>query len=269
MNNGQISIRDALYEAPGPKTRRGIMAGTVVVLLLLAVLIYGVIHQFAINGQLDARYWSFFTRYTTWRFIGNGLAGTLTAALTAGVITFFAGLLLMLGRISGVKPLEWLCTALIEFSRGVPTLLFIYFFFLVVPQFGIKLPPLCKIAVPVAISAAGVVAEVLRSGVNAVPKGQTEAAVSLGMRKNSVFFKIVFPQALRYVIPALISEVVIVLKDTTFAYVVNYADLMQKAKVLISNYDALLSVYLVVAIIYILINYILNRISVAIARRRK
>ena len=269
MNNGQTSIRDALYEAPGPKTRRGIAAGTVVVLLLLAALIYGVIRQFAINGQLDARYWSFFTRYTTWRFIGNGLAGTLTAALTAGVITFFAGLLLMLGRISGVKPLEWLCTALIEFSRGVPTLLFIYFFFLVVPQFGIKLPPLWKIATPVAISAAGVVAEVLRSGVNAVPKGQTEAAVSLGMRKNSVFFKIVFPQALRYVVPALISEVVIVLKDTTFAYVVNYADLMQNAKVLISNYDALLSVYLVVAIIYILINYILNKISVAVAGRRK
>ena len=118
MNNGQTSIRDALYEAPGPKTRRGIAVGTVVVLLLLAALIYGVIRQFAINGQLDARYWSFFTRYTTWRFIGNGLAGTLTAALTAGVITFFAGLLLMLGRISGVRPLEWLCTALIEFSRG-------------------------------------------------------------------------------------------------------------------------------------------------------
>lgn len=267
MNNGQTSIRDALYEAPGPRTRGWIAAGTAAVLLLLAALIYGIIHQFAINGQLDARYWSFFARYTTWRFIGNGLAGTLTAALTAGVITFFAGLLLMLGRISGIKPLEWLCTALIEFSRGVPTLLFIYFFFLVVPQFGIKLQPIWKIAMPVAISAAGVVAEVLRSGVNAVPKGQTEAAVSLGMQKGSVFFKIVFPQALRYVVPALISEVVIVLKDTTFAYVVNYADLMQNAKVLISNYDALLSVYLVVAIIYILINYILNKISVAVARR--
>ena len=267
MKNGQTSIRDALYEAPGPRTRRWIMAGTVAVLAALAVLLYVVVQQFAVNGQLDARSWSFFARYTTWKFIGNGLVGTLTVALTAGVITFFAGLLLMLGRISGVKPLEWLCTALIEFSRGVPTLLFIYFFFLVVPQFGIKLPPLCKIAMPVAISATGVVAEVLRSGVNAVPKGQTEAAVSLGMRRNSVFFKIVFPQALRYVIPALISEVVIVLKDTTFAYVVNYADLMQNAKVLISNYDALLSVYLVVAVIYILINYLLNKISVAVAGR--
>ncbi len=102
------------------------------------------------------------------------------------------------------------------------------------------------------------VAEVLRSGVNAVPKGQTEAAVALGMRSVTVFTKIVFPQAFRYVIPSLISELVIVLKDTTFAYVVSYADLMQNARVLISNYDALLSVYLVVALIYILINLFLR-----------
>ncbi len=91
--------------------------------------------------------------------------------------------------------------------------------------------------------------------------------MSRGMRDGQVFLLIVFPQALRYVIPALIAELVIVLKDTTFAYVVNYADLMQNAKVLISNYDALLPVYLVVAIIYILINFLLNRLSVAVARR--
>jgi glutamate transport system permease protein len=178
-----------------------------------------------------------------------------------------AGFLLMVGRISRYKIARGICTALVEFSRGVPTLLFIYFFFLVAPQFGLKLPAFWKIAAPVAISAAGVVAEVLRSGVNAVPKGQTEAALSLGMRGTSVFLKIVFPQAIRYVIPALISELIIVLKDTTFAYVVNYADLMQNARVLISNYDALLSVYLVVALIYILINYLLHKISVAVAGR--
>ena len=175
----------------------------------------------------------------------------------------------MMGRISSFKVLRALCTVLIEFSRGVPTLLFIYFFLLVVPQFGIRLPALWKVAAPVAISACGVVAEVLRSGVNAVPKGQTEAALSLGMRRSSVFFKIIFPQALRFVVPALISELVIVLKDTTFAYIVSYSDLMQNARVLISNYDALLSVYLVTAIIYILINYILNKISVAVARRTR
>lgn len=176
-------------------------------------------------------------------------------------------MLLMLGRIGKSRAMRILSTILIEFTRGVPTLLFIYFFLLTAPQFGLKLSAFWKITAPVAISAAGVVAETLRSGVNAVPKGQTEAALSLGMRDGHVFFKIVFPQAFRYVIPALISELVIVLKDTTFAYVVNYADLMQNSRVLISNHDALLSVYLVTALIYIVINFLLNKISVALAGR--
>lgn len=262
------SIRDVLYEPHGPKARRWIAVFTVISLAVIAALIAVVVRQFYVAGQLDVKYWSFFGKYTTWKFIGSGLAGTVKAALMAGVITFAAGMLLMLGRISKSKILRVISTVLIEFSRGVPTLLFIYFFFLIAPQFGMKLSAFFKIAVPVAISASGVVAEVLRSGVNAVPKGQSEAALSLGMSDDSAFFKIVFPQALRYVVPALISELVIVLKDTTFAYVVSYADMMQNAKVLISNYNAFLSVYLVVAVIYILINFLLNKVSVALARSR-
>lgn len=269
MSAANVSIRDILYEAPGPKTRRYIAVATVISLIALAALLVVIVRQFYITGQLSAKYWSIFTRYTTWRFLGRGLAGTVKVALMSSVVTFAAGLLLMLGRISRSRILRGLSTVLIEITRGIPTLLFIYFFFLLAPQFGLKLPAFWKIVLPVSISAAGVVAEVLRSGVNAVPKGQTEAAVSLGMRSGSVFFKIVFPQGFRYVIPALIAEIVIVLKDTTFAYVVNYADLMQNAKVLISNYDALLSVYLVAAVIYIIINYLLNKLSVAIAGRRK
>ncbi len=267
MKNAHISVREALYEAPGPRARRNIKIVTVLSLAALAVLIYAVIRQFYRTGQLNAKYWSFLARGTTWRFIGQGLAGTLEVALAAGILAFILGLLMMLGRISTSRVMRGISTALIEFTRGVPTLLFIYFFFLIVPQLGIKLPAFWKVSAPVAISASGVVAEVLRSGVNAVPKGQTEAALSLGMRGRSVFLKVVFPQALRYVIPALISELVIVVKDTTFAYVVNFPDLMQNAKVLISNYDALLSVYLVVAVIYIIINYLLNKASAAAARR--
>ena len=269
MSTANVSIRDIIYEAPGPKTRRRIAVATAVSFIVIAVLIVVIIRQFYVAGQLSSKYWSLFTRYTTWRFLGRGLVGTIKVAIMAGVVAFAAGLLMMLGRISKFRILRGISITLIEITRGIPTLLFIYFFFLLAPQFGLKLPAFWKITLPVAISAAGVVAEVLRSGVNAVPKGQSEAAVSLGMREGSVFFKIVFPQAFRYVIPALISELVIVLKDTTFAYVVNYADLMQNAKVLISNYDALLSVYLVVAVIYILINYLLNKLSVAVARRTK
>lgn len=267
MSAVHVSVRDALYEKPGPKVEKIFRIVTALSLVLLGLLIFAAVRQFAISGQLDAKYWSFFLRITTWKFIGEGLIGTATAALLGIAMALVIGFLMMFARISRFRFLNILGTILVEFTRGVPTLLFIYFFFLVVPQFGIKLLPLFKISIPVAISASGVVAEVLRSGVNAVPKGQREAAVSLGMKDSSVFFKVVFPQAIRYVIPALIAELVIVVKDTSFAYVVSYPDLMQNAKVLISNHDAMLSVYLVVAILYILINYMLNRLSDFIAQK--
>lgn len=267
MKQTVYSIRDSLFEAPGPKAKRRIAVVTAVSLVGIAAALYLLVHRFYAAGQLQAKYWSFFLKPTTWQFIGKGLFSTLAAALGAMVVSFVLAMLLMLGRISTVTPLRWICTALIEITRGIPTLLFIYFFLLAAPQFGLRLNTYWKVALPVAISACGVVAEVLRSGVQAVPKGQREAALSLGMQQSHVFAKIIFPQAFRYVIPSLIAELVIVLKDTTFAYVVNYADLMQNAKVLISNYDALVSVYFVTAIIYILINYLLNKISVFAARR--
>ena len=261
------TIRDMLFEAPGPKARNRIRFFTVLALLLLVGLLILVIRQFAVTGQFAEKYWSFFTRITTWRFLGEGLLTTLEAALTGSAIAFVLGFLLMRGKIRRNRILNVVSTALIEFTRGVPTLLFIYFFFLVVPKTGWKPSAFWKITLPCAISACGVVAEALRSGVNAVPKGQTEAALSLGLTETRLFYKVVFPQAFRFVIPSLIAELVIVLKDTTFAYIVTCADLMQNAKVLISNYDAMLSVYLVVAVIYILINYILNKISDRLALR--
>ena len=261
------TIRDILYEAPGPKTRRRVFRLTAAAALLLAGLLFMVVRQFYVTGQLGGRYWAFFGKATTWRFLGQGLLVTVEAAVTGALISFALGFLLMRGRLQKNRPLRWVSTGVIEFTRGVPTLLFIYFFFLVVPRTGWKLSAFWKITLPCAISACGVVAEALRGGVNAVPKGQREAALCLGYRETKLFYRIVFPQAIRFVIPSLIAELVIVLKDTTFASIVSCADLMQNAKVLISNYDALLSIYLVVAVIYILINYLLNRLSDRLAKR--
>lgn len=185
MSAGTTSIRDYLYEVPGPKTRKRIAVCTAVSLLVMAVLFFLVLRQFYITGQFSGKYWRLFTQYSTWRFLSQGLAGTMKAGLTASLLVLLLGMLLMLGRISRFSPLRGVCTVLIEFSRGVPTLLLIYFFFLVVPQMGVKLTAFWKNAAPVAISAAGMVAEVLRSGVNAVPKGQQEAAVSLGMSRGT------------------------------------------------------------------------------------
>ena len=144
---------------------------------------------------------------------------------------------------------------------------FIYFFFLVLPQYKISLPSFWMLTLPVALAAAGVLAEIFRAGVNAVPRGQVEAAQALGLSKAKITFKIVLPQAIRFIIPSLISQLVVVVKDTTVAYVVSYPDLMQNARVLITNYDALVSVYLVIAVIYILINYLINKASVYVSHR--
>jgi glutamate transport system permease protein len=137
----------------------------------------------------------------------------------------------------------------------------------VVPQYGLQLPSFWMITLPVSLAASGVLAEVFRAGVNAVPKGQTEAALSIGLTPTKTMLRIVLPQALRIVVPSLISQLVVVVKDTTVAYVVSYPDLMQNARVLITTHDSVVSVYLVVALIYILINFAINQLSIAMARR--
>lgn len=261
------SIRDRLYEAPGPRTRRRMAVFTALSLVGLGLLVFFVVRQFERQGQLQPRYWDFFAKWTTWRFLLNGLLSTLRAALTAAVIAIALGFVLMRGKLNCFAAVRGVAAAVIEFTRGVPTLLLIYFFFLVLPRMGVNLGAFWRITLPCAISASGIIAEAFRAGVNAVPKGQTEAALSLGLSSLRTFYRVVFPQAIRFVIPSLIAELVIVLKDTTFAYVVSYADLMQNAKVLITSHDSLVSVYLVVAVIYILINYALNKLSDRLARR--
>lgn len=261
------TIRDALYEAPGPKTHRRMVVGTIVSALVVLWLVYLVWHQFYVTGQFAPRYWSFFAQWPTWRFLIDGFRGTIAVAVTAGVISLVLGMLLMLGRVSENRALSAVCRVFIDFFRGVPSLLLIYFFFLIVPQYGIKMPSFWMLTLPVALAAAGVLAEVFRAGVNAVPKGQVEAAYSLGLTRGKVMRRIVLPQAIHYVIPSLISQLVVVVKDTTVAYVVSYPDLMQNARVLITSYDSLVSVYFVVAIIYILINYAINQASAYVSRR--
>lgn len=267
MSAHVTSMRDALYEAPGPRTKRLTVIGTTISLALVAVGAALVVRQFYITGQLDAAYWSFFTEWNTWRYLLEGLVGTVRVALVAAVISLVLGVLLMFGRISSFPPLAVLSRVVIDFFRGVPSLLLIYFFFLVVPQYGLQLPSFWMITLPVSLAASGVLAEVFRAGVNAVPKGQTEAALSIGLTPTKTMLRIVLPQALRIVVPSLISQLVVVVKDTTVAYVVSYPDLMQNARVLITTHDSVVSVYLVVALIYILINFAINQLSIAMARR--
>ena len=261
------SMRDALYEEPGPKTRRKMLVGTAISLAALAALVAWVVYRFWVTGQLAPKYWELFSWRTTWRYLFAGLEGTFAVALTAAVLSIVLGMLLMLGRTSHLRVLSVVCAVLTNVLRGIPSLLFIYFFFFAMPNLGIKMPAFWMLCIPVTLEASGVLAEVFRAGVNAVPRGQTEAGLSIGLSRWKVKTKIVLPQAVRLVIPSLISQLVVVVKDTALAYVVSYPDLMQNAQVLRTNYDALVSTFLVVALIYIVINYLINKAAVYVSRR--
>ncbi len=264
---GAVSIRDALYEPPGPKTKKKMVVGTALTLAAVVALVAWVVYRFWVTGQLSAKYWTLFTWRTTWAYLGAGLLGTFEVALSSAAISIVLGMLLMLGRISAVAPLRGLCAVITNFFRGVPSLLFIYFFFFTMPSVGIFMDPFWMMVLPISFAASGVLAEVFRAGVNAVPKGQTEAGLSIGLSPWKVKTKVVLPLAIRYVIPSLISQLVVVVKDTALAYVVSYPDLMQNAQVLRTNYDAMVSTFLVVGLIYIVINYLINKAAVCVSRR--
>jgi len=262
------TVEDALGDHADAHPSLAIRVGTLVAVVALIGLAVAIGLQFQQAGQFEAKLWSFFGQATTWTFLLSGLAGTLASAAVAAVIALIGGLVLMAGRLSNFGPLRWVSIGLIEFLRGVPTLLLIYFFFLILPSLGLKMNAYWMVTLPIGMGTAAVVAEVYRAGVLAVPRGQAEAAASLAMTPWQVFWLVVFPQALRYVVPSLVAQLVIVVKDTTFGYVVTYGELMQTAKVLIANYNSLVPVYLVVAVLYCLINVLISKASRALARHR-
>ncbi|MBS0474190.1 MAG: amino acid ABC transporter permease [Proteobacteria bacterium] len=262
-------LEDILFGAPSLRAQAIARVASVIAAVVLLLLTAGIVFRFHSAGQLDARFWEFFAWPTTWAFLGKGLLGTMASAAMAAVIALTLGLVLLLGRLARSRLVRWPSVAAIEFLRGTPTLLLIYVCFLVLPQVGIKLSTYWMLTLPVGLSTAAVVAEVYRAGVLAVPRGQTDAARSLGLTEAQVFFFVVFPQALRYIVPALVAQLVIVVKDTTFGYVVTYGELMQNAKVLIANYHSLVPVYLVVAALYCLVNYAISRASKRLGRTNR
>lgn len=260
------ALEDVLFADLGSRAQAVTRAVSVAVAASLLVLVGAVVYRFHAAGQLEGRLWEFFAWRTTWAFLAKGLVGTLASAAMAAVIALSLGLVLLVGRLSPLRLLRWPAVAAIEFLRGVPTLLLIYVCFLVLPSIGIQLSAYWMLTLPIGLSTAAVVAEVYRAGVLAVPRGQADAARALGLTDARVFAHIVFPQALRFIVPALVAQLVIVVKDTTFGYVVTYGELMQNAKVLISNYRSLVPVYLVVAVLYCAVNYGISRASRRLGR---
>ncbi|RJQ75175.1 amino acid ABC transporter permease [Pseudonocardiaceae bacterium YIM PH 21723] len=260
-------MSSVLFDAPGPRARRRIQITTVVAVIAGAALLWLALRQFAENGQLDADRWAPFGTWPIWRYLAKGLGETALAAVAAIAISIAAGVLLALGRLSPSRWIRLPSTAYVEVVRTIPALLLVYVVLFALPRYGLDLPLFWKLVVPLAVSNAAAFAEVFRAGIRSLERGQLEAGLSLGLTRGRAMRMIVLPQAARRVLPSLISQSVGLVKDTSLGFVVSYAELLYSGKVL-ANYNGLLiQTYLVIALIYLVINAVLSKLARVLEER--
>lgn len=263
----QPSATRVLFDEPGPRGRAQIRTVTLLVFAVLVFAVIGAIWQFGRKDQLAAYKWAFFTNPAIIRFLGVGMLGTLISTVVGAVFAFPLGLLLALGRISPNRILAKVCTGWIEFFRAIPMLLVVYAFLLVMPRYGLNLDIFWKLVVPMILVNSASTAEVFRAGILAVDRGQTEASASLGMTRGQAMRLIILPQALRIVLPGLLSQLVNLLKDSTLGFVVSYPELMQQGRELTAYYGFLIQTYLVVAAIYVAGNFGVTKLAEYLQQR--
>lgn len=260
-----------LYDVAGPRTRRRVWVGSAVATLVVAVLLALAGYRLYVNGQFTADKWApFVTKPALYTFMLEGVLYTLQAAAYALTFALVLGMLLAVGRLSGLPVIGQLATAIVEFFRGVPLLLLIFFFYLGVPAaLGVSLAPLWSVVLGLTLYNGAVIAEIVRAGVLSLPKGQTEAAYAVGLQRGQVLRLVLLPQAIRYMLPALISQLVVLLKDTSLGFIISYQELLAAAKDASQLLRNPLQLYLFAALIYIVLNSALSALAHYVERRQR
>ena len=200
----------------------------------------------------------------------KGLWGTIKAALISIVLAGIFGLLFGVGRLSTVRLIRWVSSVVVEFFRAVPVLIMMIFAFGVYTRNGVfanDVNPLAAVVTGLTLYNGAVIAELVRSGVHALPRGQGEAGLSIGLTPSQVLRSIQLPQALTAMLPALIGQFVTVLKDSALGTAITYTELLTWSKTLGSAYANTVPAYIVAAILFITMNYLLSRVAVYVEKR--
>ncbi|MFJ2868114.1 amino acid ABC transporter permease [Kitasatospora sp. NPDC087314] len=227
----RTSTASVLYDAPGPRARARYRLFGVLALIGVAGLLWYVFAALSDNGQFDPQLWDVFQYNTVQQRILDGLVSTLEAFGLAALFSLTLGALLAAGQLSDHRPIRWACVGFVQFFRAMPLLILIvalyYAFFAKEPMWALVLG--------LTLYNGSVQAEIIRSGVNAVPRGQGEAAYALGMRKTQVMAGILVPQAVRSMLPSMIGQLVVTLKDTSLGFVITYHELLFVGKAIASQ----------------------------------
>ncbi len=275
-----MSSASVLYDAPGPRARRRAAVGgaiaTVAVLLLAAV----VVRRLADQGQFSGTLWGPILNPSNedfplvWNLLGKGLRATLTAAALAIAFSLVIGGIvgvsrMMLGRTSRIPII-----GLIELLRGLPVVITIYFASRVLPELGVNLSGLpggaglWYLVIGLTAYNCVIIAEIIRAGVASLPDGQREAALAVGLTPGATMRLVLLPQAVRVMLPALISQLVVILKDTSLAAVLGlYTELLRQGNLIALNLHNPIQILSVVGLIFIVINYSLSRLATWVDQR--
>ncbi len=263
----------ALFDAPGPRARLRYAVLTVVGSVLIVAAIGFAIWKMGQANQLEGYMWKpFVSDPQVWtQYLLPGLWGTIKAAALSVVFAGIFGIVFGMGRLSTVRWVRWGSGVVVEFFRSVPVLLmmvFAYFgWFARSSWLPNDLAPLAAVVLGLTLYNGSVIAELVRSGVHSLPAGQAEAGVSLGLTRGQTLRSIQLPQALTAMLPALISQLVVVLKDSALGTVITYQELLTWSKTLGSAYANTVPAYLVAALLFIIMNYSLTKIAALVQRR--
>lgn len=264
-----------LFDAPGPKARRNIMISNLVTLLAVAVVVVLVLMKLDEQNQLNPNLWLRAVDGNAWsNYYLPGLQFTLQASGIAVITSLVFGLLFGFLRLAPVAPLRWFASVVVEFFRAVPVLVmmvFLYFFFArVVAGNGAMSPqdaPYYAVIVGLTLYNGAVIAELVRSGVKSLPKGQREAAAAIGMTSNQSLRLVEVPQALTAMLPSLLSQFVVIIKDSALGYLIGFYELLQYSRQLGSGQGNMLQSLVVAAVVFIIINFILTWVATLLSRR--
>jgi glutamate transport system permease protein len=251
-----------LGDALGPRGRRRVAVASVVSAALIAVLVVVAVRRLVDAEQLTSAKWRPFTVWAIDRFLLLGLVATLKVAAISMALALVVGGFLALGRLARNAPTRLMAGSWVEVFRGVPLLLLIFFSARGLPKLGVDLPVFWYLVLGLVLYNSAVLAEIFRAGILSLDRGQTEAASALGLRYWSSMRLVILPQALRRMIPAIVSQLVTLLKDTSLGFVLPYEEFLRRGQ-LVGEVPGkpLLPSFLVVALVYILVNLVLSRIA--------
>lgn len=266
-----MSSASVLFDAPGPRARvrnRVISASTI---LLGAFVIWVVYSRLDASGQLDPDKWTPFLSANLWKtYVLPGVQGTLTAAAWSIVLALVAGVILGVGRLSTVSAIRWVCAVVVEFFRAVPVLIMMIFAYFVYALYDVvpaRLLALAGVVTGLTLYNGAVIAEIVRAGVHALPRGQSEAAVALGMRWNQTMRLVLLPQAVTAMLPVLVSQLVVVLKDTAIGYQITFVEMVRQGTMVGAQYSNFVPALIVIAMLMITVNMSLSRLAFWIEQR--